>query len=34
MMKAAFVGTNPATFARVYGEKQMDMLKQAVELLP
>ena len=33
-MKAAFLGANPATFERVYAEKQMKELQQTVELLP
>jgi len=34
MMKAAFVGANAETFRRVYGEKQMKMLADTVNLLP
>ena len=33
-MKAAFVGSDPAQFARVYAGKQLDELKSRVELLP
>ena len=34
MMKAAFVGLNPSTFDRVYGEKQRAALSERAELLP
>ena len=34
MMKAAFVGANPNTFDRVYGERQRAALRETVDLLP